>query len=36
MKDSEAQNLLSLPEEILFALYVIGGVLITASLMYLF
>ena len=32
MKDSEAQNLLSLPEEILFALYVIGGVLITASL----
>jgi phosphatidate cytidylyltransferase len=32
MKDSKAQNLLSLPEEIFFALCVIGGVLITASL----
>ena len=32
MKDSKAQNLLGLPEEILFALCVIGGVLITASL----
>ena len=32
MKDSKAQNLLDLPEEIFFALYVIGGVLITASL----
>ena len=32
MKDSKAQNLLGLPEEIFFALCVIGGVLITASL----
>jgi len=32
MKDPKAQNLLGLPEQIFFALCVIGGVLITASL----